>query len=58
VEHGATRQKGSKQMIDHIPTEQEVATAVAQAKASPLFAAAYDAVFDRLRSTEATEVAE
>jgi len=45
-------------MIDHIPTEQEVATAVAQAKASPLFAAAYDAVFDRLRSTEATEVAE
>lgn len=44
-------------MIDRIPTEQEVATAVAQAKASPLFAAAYDAVFDRLRAIEARQVA-
>lgn len=32
--------------------------AALRAKASPLFAAAYDAVFDRLRAAEVAEVAE
>ena len=37
-------------MNDHTPTAEETAQAVAVAKASPIFAAAYDAVFEHRRA--------
>lgn len=37
-------------MNDHTPTVEETAQAVAAAKASPIFVAAYDAVFEHRRA--------
>jgi cytochrome c peroxidase len=42
-------------MNDHTPTVEETAQAVTEAKASPIFAAAYDAVFGHIRATNRAE---
>lgn len=42
-------------MNDHIPTAEETVQAVTEAKASPIFAAAYDAVFGHIRATNRAE---
>jgi hypothetical protein len=42
-------------MNNHTPTVEETAQAVTAAKASPIFAAAYDAVFEHMRTTNRTE---
>jgi hypothetical protein len=42
-------------MNDHIPTVEETLQAVTEAKASPIFAAAYDAVFGHIRATNRAE---
>jgi hypothetical protein len=42
-------------MNNHIPTAEETAQAITAAKASPIFAAAYDAVFEHMRTTNRTE---